>query len=216
LLGKSLVIILALLGGIDYFVYHANKKTTDTLNTAGKISQSSPAKAKKKTVAADLTVSWTAYTSIEGKFSLKYPATWVQPTNKERCGDILTRAIYLGPDANSVLQCGTDGGFGQVGVSSTVGTTATNAYDFSSGYKDVVKKSVTLNGVTGQRTSAEASGQTQLLGAMSDGTKVVEYLFTTNGNTYMAHYTQTPPGEQPSQDLLSDFDLMITKTLQFK
>lgn len=46
-----IVVIVVLVGGTGYFVYHANKKTNDTLNSAAKVAQSSPKFAKKKTVA---------------------------------------------------------------------------------------------------------------------------------------------------------------------
>jgi uncharacterized protein (UPF0333 family) len=41
-----IVVILAILGGTGYYVYHANKKADDTLNSASQAAQSSPSKSK--------------------------------------------------------------------------------------------------------------------------------------------------------------------------
>lgn len=44
-----ILVIIAVIGGTGYYVYHANKKTNDTLDAAGKSSQSSPAQRKTTT-----------------------------------------------------------------------------------------------------------------------------------------------------------------------
>jgi hypothetical protein len=43
------ILIIAVIGGTGYYVYHANKKTNDTLNTSSQVAQSSPGKTKNKT-----------------------------------------------------------------------------------------------------------------------------------------------------------------------
>lgn len=206
-----IVVIIAAISGTGWFVYNAKKKTNDTLNKTAQLQSDAQ---KSVHTSADPTANWTAYTSEKGKFSVKYPPTWVQPAHKEACGDgLLDRSLYLGPDNNSVLRCGSEF-FGQIGIDSQTGDKHTDN-PFSSGYKDTVVKNVTVDGVSGTRTSAVAQGQGEGLGAYFDGTIVVRYVFVANGNTYVATYVQAPAGKVPSTDVLTDFDLMVTSTLKF-
>ncbi|HZL07611.1 MAG TPA: hypothetical protein VFC50_00255 [Candidatus Dormibacteraeota bacterium] len=213
-----IIVAVAIIGGTGYYVYHANKKTNNTYNSATKTAQSSPSKVtKKKITAADPTANWTAYKSATGQFSLKYPASWVQPTNKAACGaGFFDRAVYLGPDTQSVLKCATED-FGQIQVASIAG----NQVDVSKSkispvlYKNIVSTSATAAGVSGTRIAALAINQTSDLGGYPDNTVIVEYVFYANGNTYVAKYAQVTVGSAPSSNVLADFDLMITKTLQF-
>ena len=43
-----IVVILAIIGGTGYYVYHTNKKSNDTLNSASQVAASSPGKISKK------------------------------------------------------------------------------------------------------------------------------------------------------------------------
>lgn len=161
----------------------------------------------------DPTKDWTPYTSEAGKFSLRYPVSWVQPADKETCETgLLDRALYLGPDAQSVLNCGSDN-FGQIVVSSADGD-KTAEYALQAGYTKVKTTSVTVSGVTGKRSTAITAGG-EGSGSHVDGTKVVQYVFFTNDTTYKAFYVQTPKGSTPSTNVSRDFDLMVTKTLAF-
>ena len=213
-----IIVILAIVGGTGYYIYQANKKTSNTYNSAAKAAQSSPSKVtKKKVAAADPTANWTAYKSADGQFSLKYPADWVQPTNKDLCGaGFFDRAVYLGPDTQSVLKCATEY-FGQMGVVSAAGNQVDDYKRRISPvlYKNVVLTPATASHVSGTRISALAINQSDSLGGFPDNTVVVEYVFYANGNTYVAKYAQVPAGNYPSSNVLADFDLMITKTLQF-
>src|SRR5689334_22132151 len=111
-----IVVIVAILGGTGYYVYHANQKTSDTLNSASKDAQSSP---QKKSSKVDPIANWTAFTSTKGQFSLKYPSSWVQPSHRELCvAGFFDRALFLGPDSDSVLKCGSDD-LGQIMVNSS-------------------------------------------------------------------------------------------------
>ncbi len=207
-LSKPTLIGLALLGtlllsGGAYAAYHAIHKPA--------VPQPTPHHA----VSVDPTAKWTPYSSSAGQFSVRYPSTWVQPTNREACGAYtFDRNLYLGPDAQSVLKCGTENG-GQMSITSTPGQKGDITWDFTIGYKDVIKKTIKVDGVVGDRTSAVAIGQPQDPLAFRDGTIVVEYVFSTKGNIYVAQYMQAPAGSNPSKDVLTDFDTMITKTLTF-
>ena len=46
--GLLILVILAIVGGTGYFIYHSNQKTSDTLSSSAKIAQSSPSKITKK------------------------------------------------------------------------------------------------------------------------------------------------------------------------
>ncbi len=50
-----IIVIIAIIGGAGYYVYSANKKTSDTLSAASKVAQTSPAKTTKKTGASSST-----------------------------------------------------------------------------------------------------------------------------------------------------------------
>lgn len=209
-----IVIILAIIGGTGYYVYQANNKSTDTQNAAQ--TNANSATPHKKSAKADATKDWTSYTSTAGKFSLKYPGTWVQPTNKDLCNpDTFDRTLYLGPNSASVLKCATEY-FGQINVTSVAGNQPAESEFDAAAFKNIVDKNVTVSGVKGKRTSAVAKDQPGLVGGYAAGTTVVKYSFYTNSNTYVATYIQAPKGSDPSQDVLADFDLMVTKTLKFE
>ncbi len=207
--------IVGLLGFVGWFVHNSNKKASDNLRP---VTSSVRFEHKKKAgvtgpapASPDPTADWQTFKSTNGAFSVKYPKTWVQPTNQQYCDKTaLGYSLYLGPDENSVLKCGTDGGFGEISLDSNKENNS--GFDFSSGYTNVVKKSVTVNGVIGQRIAAISSGQKQLIGSLPDGTIVVEYTFNTNGKFYVAHYIQ----KSSYQDVLENFDSMISKTLKFE
>ena len=200
------VVIVGLIGAVGYLVYKNQHKTTKTVVVTKAVKGPSHSTANTNT-----TSNWISASSKEGQFSLKYPKNWITQT----CNGALNRAISLGPDTGSVVKCNSDGPSGQVYISSTNKNTSSSAYDFSSGYKNLVTKTIVLNGVTGQRTSAVAYGQSQGgLGSFVDNTIIVEYKFIENGITYTAAYQQFPSGPS-SGDELSVFDLMITSTLKF-
>lgn len=206
------VIILAILAGAGYYVYRANTKATDTLNTASNTAQSPTLRRS--------TANWTAYSSQAGQFSLKYPKTWVQAQDPSLCSSGM---LLLGPDKASVGHCGSED-FGQISVVSTAGDNRAD-YDISKSpdYKDIKTKDVTVSKVQGKRIEATAidvaanpndSSQALATGYPA-GTKVVKYLFFTNNRTYEATYVQKVSGAG-STNVLADFDLMITKTLKFQ
>lgn len=203
----AVIIVVAVIATAGGFVYKHNHKTNN-VNTTSKSATNT-----NTPQPVDPTASWTTYSSQTGKFSLRYPSSWQQPTNKEMCTPgLFDRALYLGPDAQSVLKCATSY-FGQIYVSSIEGDKQ-SSYSLGSGYTDVSTQDVIVSGIAGSRISATTSGLSGE-GGYKDGTKVVEYLFYTNGNTYVAHYIQAPAGSTPSRNVLSDFDLMVTKTLRF-
>lgn len=72
-----MILILAIVGGTGYYVYHANKNTKETLDAATKSAQSTPKKTtKKKTTSAAvkyLTIKeWGVRAPYSGKLTLEY------------------------------------------------------------------------------------------------------------------------------------------------
>jgi hypothetical protein len=214
--GLLVLVIVAIIGGTGWYVMQANKNTDNTLNKAGlgtaakSAKKSSPAPAPK----ADPTADWVAYSSKTGNFSLRYPSSWLKAQlPSDGCG-VNDNFLMIAPDSNSLGKYCTDGGIGQVAFDSNkISESFVPKYTEGNGYKNVESKSVTVNGVAGTRQYATATGQDNgpALGALPDGTKVVFYSFTTNGKVYTAQYNQRPT----YTDNLSDFDLMVTKTLKF-
>src|SRR3990167_6334975 len=206
-----ILIIVALLGGVGWYTYKArnsaNKGQQD--NSSG---QNAGEKKSNKTdtskLIADPTEKWIAYSSAEGQYNFKYPPTWVIASNLDWCNPGL---VLLGANASSVGKCATES-FGQVGVASNEGDTSADN-GLGNGFINVVKRAVTVNNVVGSRQSGAASGQQggEAIAGLADGTKVVKYIFFTNGRTYTATYTQNAT----YPDALSDFDLLVTKTLKF-
>lgn len=87
------LVVVAILAGTGYYVYHANKKTDATLNAASKASQSSPAKTTKKKASAKQPADSTA----TQYFTIKEWGVRASETN----GDTLTYKFVSGSD-NSI------------------------------------------------------------------------------------------------------------------
>ncbi|PJE65369.1 hypothetical protein COU91_02015 [Candidatus Saccharibacteria bacterium CG10_big_fil_rev_8_21_14_0_10_47_8] len=207
--GLLILVIVGVLGFVGWYVWHAKNNTEktlqDTVQSQGTVSKiaKKPSSTLQKT---DPTADWTAYSDKAGNFSLKYPKSWVTATNPELCSEGI---LLLGANTASVGKCASEG-FGQIAVTSNEGDYSSDS-NFSSGYVQVTKSSVTVDSVAGVKESGIASGQEAGLGSLDDGVKVVEYTFYTNGKTYKATYTQEPS----YPDALSDFNLMVTQTLKF-
>jgi hypothetical protein len=213
--GLLIFIIVAIIAGTGWYVMSANNKTNDTLNNAGLGTAAKATKKKQTTPApvaqADPTANWTAYSSKTGKYSLKYPNTWVRPANQQNCASDDDSFLMLGPTAQSVGSCGSDN-TGEMYISSSSGDQRANSELSKTTFPDLLTQSVTVNGIQGEKISGTSNGNGQGLGFGTDdkGAKVVMYIFYTNGRTYTAAYYQN---KYP--DVQSDFDLMVAKTLKF-
>lgn len=214
-----LLVFLGVAGFLGWFVWQSKHNTEQSLNNTDRVQTTIVGKErnteKRDVPPGDITSDWTPFSSAKGKFSLRYPKTWVQPVNRDLCSpELFERAIYLGPDAQSVLKCASEY-FGQMSVSSYDGDKR-GEYSLESGYKEVTKKEVALNGVAGYRISGITSAApADAAFSPIEGTLEVRYVFFVNGTTYVARYTQAPTGHTPSSNVLNDFDLMVTKTLKF-
>ncbi len=206
--GLLILIIVGILGGTGWYVYNAHNKTADTFNNADQANSSVVKYTKKAKPAVDPTADWTSYSSKDGQYSLKYPKTWATAAHPELCSAGL---LLLGADAKSVGACASENA-GQVEVVSISGDSSKDA-ELKTGYVSITKTSVTVGTVVGVKMVGTASGQVTsgAPGALADGTKVTKYIFYTNSHTYTATYVQL--ASYPNA--LSDFNLMVTKTLNF-
>jgi hypothetical protein len=203
-----IVVVIAVLGAASWLFYTHRKKTS-TATPVATTTKSTTTTVTKAPV--DPTAAWTAYSDTTGKFSLRYPTTWVKAEHPELCSPGI---LLLGPTANTVGHCASED-FGEVSIVSSDNDTRAS-YEMAAGYTSIVSTAVTVDGVVGKKVSAVAKDQANqdafALGALDDGTIVVRYTFFTNGKTYAATYTQ----KAGNPDVLSDFNLLVTKTLTFK
>jgi cell division protein FtsI/penicillin-binding protein 2 len=208
MLATLILLILFVLGGGIYYLGVVKRQSTSQKNNNLATATITPI----PTSNSNLTTNLTSYTSDKGKFSLKYPSAWVQPLNKEFCNPgMFDRTIYLGPDNNSVMRCATSYG-GQMYVMSLDNDVRVKEKS-DEGLTNMQTSIATVSGVTGERIEAIYSGLTGWAAGFN-GAKIVRYIFYTNSITYVANYIQEPKGTNPSQDVLTDFELMV-KTLIF-
>jgi hypothetical protein len=201
--GLLIIIALTLIVGVGFYVTNANKdKKDDTAPTTSKTSE------KTKPV-ADPAADWTSYSSPLGKFSVKYPKSWVTASNPDACSNTAESGIFmLGANSSSVGKCASDAA-GQITI--TWRTDRQVCSDLSSdAWTQDSKQSVTIGGVSATKIEATAK-EVQGIGAAPAGTKTVQYCTVANNATYIADYTQL----SGYPDALSDFNTMVTKTLKF-
>jgi hypothetical protein len=206
-----ILVVFVLAAGVGGYVYYRQQQNNKAEQAAGN-GVTVAKHLKKPAPAPDPTANWTAYSSTKGKFSLKYPSTWVQPTNQNLCNPgLFDRSLYLGPTAGTVLHCASEY-FGMVNVASTDGDHRADFKLDANSYGNIVTSAVTLNGVTGQKETGTLTKVPDGPSPLKVGTKEINYVFFTNNITYSATYSQGPT----DPDVSADFDTMITKTLKFQ
>lgn len=195
------VIALTLVSFAGWYVWNENKeeKPAQTKQTTQK-------KESKKTVVADPTKDWTPYSSTSGAFSLKYPTTWMTAWNQSDCSADL---LLLGPTKESAGACASDGG-AQVLVSAQSGDYSDSYTMSAQYYTDITNKPVTIDSVSGARWSGTVKDTGEEGLGPVPGTKEVRYVFSANDKTYVVTYAQSPT----QTNVLSDFELIVTKTLK--
>lgn len=204
----SVVAIVGLIITAGWLVYD-RQKSPKSSNTPAATSTTSQTTAAAKPPAKVDIAEWTAYSSKEGKFSLKYPANWATASNPENCSPSL---LLLGADSKSVGKCASES-VGQMGVASVDGDQKALYQLTDDGYTGIKTETVTVSGVKGIKQTAifKNSG----IGDLPDGTKVTFYLFYTQNHTYWARYVSgNSAGSYP--DVLDDFNTMVTTTLKFQ
>ncbi len=209
--GLLILVIVGIAGFVGWFVWHSQRAINDTQNATVQgqgtiVKTSKEVTGNKVTTVVDPTASWVSYTDIVGKFSLKYPPSWVKASNPSLCSP----GIFLfGPSKATVGACGSEN-FGEVFITSVDGDHRSDS-ELSTGYQKLVKTDVTVSQVVGKKESGTTHNQ-QGMGAFPDGVKEVRYIFYTGGRTYVVGYDQ----HAAMPDVLSDFNLIVTKTLKFQ
>jgi type II secretory pathway pseudopilin PulG len=205
--GLLILVIVGIMAGAGWYVWQSNQNANQSLDNANS-SNSYIFKAKNKTATqSEATANWKAYSSKEGQFSLKYPPSWAAATKPELC---TAGMLLLGANASSVGVCGS-GNVGQIQIVSVEGIPALMGKP-SVDYSNVNASDYTLSGVKGTKTTYTINKGPEDLAGHPIGTKVIQYNFTTNGRSYTAVYF----GQPNYPDVSKDFELMVTKTLQFK
>ncbi|HSW80083.1 MAG TPA: hypothetical protein VLG47_04890 [Candidatus Saccharimonadales bacterium] len=212
-----LLVVVALITGTGWYVWHVRKDTNKLSEET--VSQSQPVpKAGDPIYMLDKSKGVINYKNTVGKFSVNYPSNWVHlDTTEKLCGGAADRSLDIGPDKKSIARCGTDGTVSQVSISSVPGD-MTNKADYAiftdkkhDGWVKVVKSTVTADGVTGTFYCGTAQGQGDGLGAYPDGAEVYQDIFVKNNITYTAIYTQYPKSsnEGPTQNQEAAFNKII-------
>jgi hypothetical protein len=202
--GLLVVIALALVVGVGFYVMNANKDKKD--DTVTSTSQT----VKKTKPAVDPTLDWTSYSSPLGKFSLKYPKSWATATNPDLCTNTTETGIFmLGADSSSVGKCASEG-FGQMTITWRTDRQICGDLNSDTTTQDS-KQTVTVGGQSATKIETTAKAPGMGLGADPEGTKSVQYCVVANDATYIANYTQL----SSYPDALNDFNTMVTKTLKF-
>jgi hypothetical protein len=200
--GLLVVIAVSLLGFTGYYVYNANQKKDDTKQVAA------PTSSQNTTETKDPTEGWKSFESMEGKYSLKYPASWMIPGNLSDCAPGM---LLLGTSEDTLGKCGSEYS-GHMSVYSS-NESSEGVELTGSDYSDLKTTKVVVDGAEGTRHTGTYSGENLDLGPQK-GDKMTQYIFAKNGRTYVALYRHNQSAEK-YPDVLNDFDLMITKTLKF-
>lgn len=202
------VVLVGIIGFTGWYVWQANKDVNDSLKNVDNGTHKTTKKASGDK-ASDPTAGWTAYSSKEGQFSLRYPTSWATATHPEDCSPGM---LLLGANTSVVGKCASDGG-SHISVYTNDGDRRQYSELNGAYYTDIKTEAVTVDGVDGKRQSGTYQSTEEGIGP-SNGDKEVVYVFYTNGKTYVASYKVVLHGTV-MPDALQDFDLMVTKTLKF-
>lgn len=199
--GLLTTMTIAVVSGVGFYVYSV-KRDDDKPKTKTSQTKTNTQKSKAEPVADDATKDWKTFT--DKSLSLKYPAAWVAPKNNEACG---TEGLRRGTTLEAAGICQSDA-VSQITVYAESGDNSKDLAPRDAYDTDIKSADVTVASVAGKRYSSTTKGDLM----QAAGIKVVQYIFPTNGRTYIAIYRDD---HAKYKDALSDFDLMVTKTLKF-
>ncbi len=212
------LLVVVVLGAAGYLVWnrHSNSKMNRGTFTSSHYRRPNQ---HPTTLTTNKSTGLSTFTSKVGKFSVSYPASWVQPANQRACGGFLSRDLEIGPNIGSVIKCGGDGTVSQVSVSSVNGDQTKNKdYSLNSNeFGAPQTSSVTTDNVSGTSYRGVASGKGNGSGVLPPGAIVIEDIFYQNQTTYIATYTQYPASskEGPTQNQLNAFNKIVA-SLKFE
>ena len=204
--GLLILVILGIIGFTGWYVWHAKQNTDKNFNS----NTSAEPVIKKKTTnspQADQTADWKSYTNTDGKYSLKYPNTWVTVSSNQGC---LAGLLLVAPTANSLGSC-TSKSNGEV---SFIGVADSSHLCYNldgTAFTNITKSTVVISGKTLTKQSGTTKDGTSGNGTLPTGTLEVTYCYGGSGQGFLAVYDQKP--SDPS--VLTDFNTIVTKTLKF-
>lgn len=210
------IVVVIVLAGAGYFAWQTFNKNDHKVSTTSPTVSSSPATSKTSTSTAtpDLTASWTSFTSVSGKYSLRYNPSWkiytyggdaLKTCQKDRTD---SAQDFETKNTGDMLITGCGGGaIGQVHSGSSVGLKNTDFSGTTDLYDIQFVEKEKIDGVEGVRYSAIAKYG---FPNIEKGGGVVEYHFYTNGRNYVISMEQ----HSLFPVIGDDFDLMV-KTLKF-
>jgi hypothetical protein len=199
-----LVLVVAALGFAGFVVYQRGK---DDKNAPQTVVTQKDDNTKAKEEEKDPTADWQTYTSTTGKFTIKYPKSWVAAANPEMCAEGL---LLLGGNTASVGKCAADGAraFGQMAITWRTDRADLSLCGLSSSWRTDSKDTTTVAGVPAVKTTGTYIANDEAEGGQAKGNTSVQYCFVKNNTQYIASYTKW--SEYP--DVLNDFNTMVTKT----
>jgi hypothetical protein len=200
------VAVLAIgLGGYVRYQQIQTKKAQDGAANGVVVSKHHKSVTVKEGPGFDPTANWTNFSSVKGKFSLKYPPSW----SKVVC-DSNDATVYFGGNAKSVAIC--NSGFtGQMAVYAQTGDKRASYKLTGEDYSGISSSTAIVSGVAGTKESGTSVGNGVNAGA---GDKLTRYVFFTNGITIVADYSEKL-GNKDFQNVSADFDTVVQKTLKF-
>lgn len=207
---KLLVVVgvIMVIGMIATIIYAVTQKKTEEPKPTDQASQTFSPDAVES-----LTADWVTYVNDAGKYSLKYPNSWVVPPNRENCSPelflVASNRIVLGQCASSFM--------GQMYVTSVAGDKSADYVMKDEAYSEIKSENLTVDGQGGSRQSGTSKGTgSGEMEIVAEGVEVVLYTFYVppQSRTYIARYEKRQKPRYP--DVLSNFDLMIKNTLKFK
>jgi hypothetical protein len=198
-----IVIVLTIIIGTGYYVWHANQKSNDTYNAAAMTAQSSPPKKPaKKSTAVDSTAGWKPYSG--SSISFKYPSSWTLTV----CD---TSSILLGPTLGTAGHCNSDN-IAQIQITIMEGDQVQNALFKPVAYPDLQITSVNVAGGSGKKQTATLHNESDTGIGLPNGTKFISYLLLNKGKTVNMAYSQT----LSQTDVSGQFELIVNKTLKLQ
>lgn len=199
---ESLLVLIAvaLVVFVGYYVWHTQKTANQTYTSASKVAQNSPAKVNKKSNSSSTTtdpyIGWKSYTDTANTYTVRYPSSWNTFSSGEHA-TLATDVTGIGPSGNDTL----------VTVSS---------YATSLGPKAFVTKE--QNGAAvAQDRDLTINGNSAYYEETGDSNTTVAYAVGGHGRVVMVSMTlkSTIPTEVDNSQYVADFNL-VAKSVELK
>lgn len=186
--GLLIFVALALLGGVIYYVYNANRKTSDSLdniNSSKNTSQKTNNQTPQEDVQADEAADWTVFTSSNG-WSMRIPDGWNLYTNTSTGGLSSGLSLEYKPGTRGVVE-ELDGGRGGPFLLNIAPYSTSEA---PKGRPIYLKQEADFKAknITGKKYYGMLDEDEPMIGSRGD--TVYQYNFTKNGKTLVVYSYQ--------------------------